>query len=209
MAAFLNRWRAESGGVEPGAVVAALLTATEAEKGHHETQSVELVWTGPDAGVVPLRRTEQAILQVIDSASQRITLGSYAVYRIRYVCEALVRAARRGTRIDIIVETPDRLEGENDYNTIRALGEEVAAGSTLYYWPKEQRMRDSNGKLGILHVKCVIADGRWLFLSSSNFTDYAFTINMELGLLMTGGDSPNRIERHFDRLIHLGILAKV
>ena len=207
--AFLDRWRSEAGGVEPRSVVAALLTASEAEKGHGETQSVELVWTGPDAGVVPLRRTEQAILQVIDSARRRITLVSYAVYRIRFVCEALVRAARRGARIDVIVETPDKVEGENEYNTIRALGEEVAASSTLYYWPKEQRLRDSNGKLGILHVKCVVADGHWLFLSSANFTDYAFTINMELGFLMTGGDSPNRIERHFDRLIHLGILAKV
>ena len=62
---------------------------------------------------------------------------------------------------------------------------------------------------GILHVKCVVADGRWLFLSSANLTDYAFTINMELGLLITGGDLPNRIERHFDRLIDLGTLAKL
>ncbi|MFI5453846.1 MAG: phospholipase D-like domain-containing protein [Isosphaerales bacterium] len=51
---------------------------------------------------------------------------------------------------------------------------------------KEQRARDSGGKLGSLHVKCVVADGRWLFLSSADLTDYAFTINMELGLLITG-----------------------
>lgn len=134
--AFLDRWRSEAGDVLPHPVVAALLTASEAEKGHREMQSVELVWTGPDAGVVPLRRTEQAILQVIDSATRRITLASYAVYRIRYVCEALVRAAGRGVRINVVVETPDKLEGENEYNTIRALGEEVAASSDLYYWPK-------------------------------------------------------------------------
>ena len=85
----------------------------------------------------------------------------------------------------------------------------VAASSTLYYWPKEQRARDSSGKLGILHVKCVVADGRWVFLSSANLTDYAFTINMELGLLITGGDLPNRIERHFDRLIDSGTLEKL
>jgi phosphatidylserine/phosphatidylglycerophosphate/cardiolipin synthase-like enzyme len=209
VAAFLDRWRSEAGGVPPHSVVAALLTASEAEKGHREMQSVELVWTGPDAGVVPLRRTEQAILQVIDAAGQRITVVSYAVYRVRYVCEALVRAAGRGVRINVVVETPDRLEGENEYNTIRALGEDVAASSTLYYWPKKQRARDSSGKLGSLHVKCVVADGRWLFLSSANLTDYAFTINMELGLLITGGDLPNRIERHFDRLIDQGTPASL
>jgi phosphatidylserine/phosphatidylglycerophosphate/cardiolipin synthase-like enzyme len=209
VAAFLDRWNSQAPTVLPQAVAAALLTASEAERGQRETQTVELVWTGPDVGVVPLRRTEQAILQVIDSASQRITLVSYAVYHIRYVCEALVRAAGRGTRIDVIVETPNKLEGENEYNTIRALGDGVAACSTLYYWPKEQRARDSSGKLGILHVKCVVADGQWVFLSSANLTDYAFTINMELGLLITGGDLPARIERHFDRLIDSGTLEKL
>ena len=179
--------------VAPEAVAAALLTASEAERGHRQGPTIELVWTGPEVGVVPLRRTEQAILQVIDSANQRMTVVSYAVYQVRYVCKALVRAARRGTRIDVIVETPDRLEGQNAYNTIRALGEEVAASSTLYYWPKERRARDSSGKPGILHVKCVAADGRWAFLSSANLTDYAFTINMELGLLITGGELPGRM----------------
>ena len=38
-----------------------------------------------------------------------------------------------------------------------------------------------SGKLGILHVKCVVGDGRWLFLSSANLTKYAFSLNMELG----------------------------
>jgi len=100
-------------------------------------------------------------------------------------------------------------ERGNKYLDRSVLGEDVAASSDLYYWPKEQRARDSSGKLGSLHVKCVVADGRWLFLSSANLTDYAFTINMELGLVITGGDLPNRIERHFDRLVELGTLAKL
>jgi phosphatidylserine/phosphatidylglycerophosphate/cardiolipin synthase-like enzyme len=136
VAAFLDRWYSQAPMLLPQRVAAALLTASEAEQGHREGQDIELVWTGPDVGIGPLRRTEQAILQVIDSATRRITLVSYAVYGVRFVCEALVGAAGRGTRIGVIVETPNRLEGENEYNTIRALGEEVAASSTLYYWPK-------------------------------------------------------------------------
>lgn len=112
-------------------------------------------------------------------------------------------------QITVIVETPDKLEGENEYNTLRALGDDVAACSTVYYWPKEQRRRDDNGKFGILHVKCAVADGRWLFLSSANLTEYAFTINMELGLLVTGGKLPGQVQEHFDRLVTGGILARV
>ena len=82
MVAFLDRWRSEAGGVLPQSVAAALLAASEAEQGHREGQSVELAWTGPDVGVVPLRRTEQAILQVIESATQRLLVVSYAVYNI-------------------------------------------------------------------------------------------------------------------------------
>lgn len=168
-----------------------------------------MVWTGPGIEGHPFRRTEQAILHVLDSARQKITLVSYAVYRIPHVCEALVRAARRGVRIGVIVETPDKPEGENEYNTLRALGDDVAACSTVYYWPKQQRGQHGRGKLGILHVKCAVADGRWLFLSSANLTEYAFTINMELGVLVTGGKLPAQVQEHFDRMMGVGIFVQL
>ncbi len=94
-------------------------------------------------------------------------------------------------------------------DTIRALGEDVAACSTLYFWPQERRGRDPNGKVGILHVKCVVADGRWIFLSSANLTEYAFSINMELGVLVTGGEHPIIVERQFQRLIEDVLLEQV
>ena len=109
----------------------------------------------------------------------------------------------------MVVETPNRLEGQGEYDTIQALGGDVVNCATVYYWPENQRRRDSGGKVGSLHVKCAIADGRWMFLSSANLTEYAFTINMELGLLMTGGTLPEQVERQFDRLIGTGVLATV
>jgi len=68
---------------------------------------------------------------------------------------------------------------------------------------------DQTGKTGILHVKCAVSDGSRLFLSSANLTEYAFTINMELGLLVTGGDLPGTIEQHFDRLIKVGAFQPI
>ena len=193
----------------PQAVALAVLTAAHAEHVHRQEQSVELVWTGPDASAIPTRRTEQAILQVLDSARHRITLVSYAVYRIPNIRDSLVRAARRGVRIVVVVETPDRNEGENEYSTLRALGDDVAACCGVYYWPVGQRPLHANGKAGILHVKCAVADGRWLFLSSANLTEYAFTINAELGVLITGGALPARVESHFNRLIDTGVWEPV
>ena len=206
---FIDLWKKQATAVSQESVALALRTALHAERVHRETQVVELVWTGPSTEAHPFRRTEQAILQVLDSAQHRITLVSYAVYRIPNICEALVRAARRGVQINVIVETPDKLERENEYNTLRALGHEVAACSAVYYWPKDQRGRDDKGKVGILHVKCAVADGRWLFLSSANLTEYAFTINMELGVLVTSGQMPGHVQEHFDRMTKNGVFARV
>jgi len=85
----------------------------------------------------------------------------------------------------------------------------VAAVATVYYWPQENREHDDNGKHGILHVKCAVADGKQIFLSSANLTEYAFSINMELGMLVTGGKLPAQVEQHFRRLIETGVLVKV
>ncbi len=156
---------------------------------------------------MPLRRTEQAILQVIESASQRLLVISYAVYKIPRVSDALIRAADRGVAIKVVVESPDRLEGQNAYNTLAALGQSVASRCGVYLWPLDQRARDENGKTGSLHVKCAVADSRWLFLSSANLTEYAFTLNMELGLLVKGGSLPEHVEAHFDRMIQTGVLT--
>lgn len=208
-AGFLDCWRQGAGALASEAVALALRTAAHAEKVHREGQTVELVWTGPETGVVPFRRTEQALLQVIDSAAERVLVVSYAVYNIPRICDALIRAAGRGVAITLVVETPDRLEGQNSYDTLRALGPTVAARSRVFLWPLEEREKEDNGKPGILHVKCAVADGRWLFLSSANLTEYAFTVNMELGLLFTGGSLPGQVEAHFDRLVEAGVLALV
>jgi phosphatidylserine/phosphatidylglycerophosphate/cardiolipin synthase-like enzyme len=205
---LLDKWRSKSPDVSPQAVAAALATASFIVKKRQEDEAVEVVWTGPDRGAIPLRRTEQAILQIINSAQSRILLVSYAVYSIPNIQEAVVRAAKQGVRITVVVETPDKLDVQNEYSTLKALGDEVARCSAVYYWPKANRKADDSGKLGILHAKCVVADGRWLFLSSANLTKYAFDLNIELGVFLTGGGHAARIEQHFNRLIEDDILRR-
>ncbi len=135
-------------------------------------------------------------------------LVSYAVYAIPNIQDAVVRAAERGARITVVVETPSKLAAQNEYSTLRALGDDVASHSTVYYWPKVKRKADESGKLGILHVKCVVGDGMQLFLSSANLTKYAFELNMELGVLFTGGTEPQKVEMVFAQLIQEGLLLK-
>jgi hypothetical protein len=48
-----------------------------------------------------------------------------------------------------------------------------------------------------------------LFLSSANLTEYAFTINMELGALFTEASLPRQVEKHFEGLISNGTLERL
>jgi phosphatidylserine/phosphatidylglycerophosphate/cardiolipin synthase-like enzyme len=89
-----------------------------------------------------------------------------------------------------------------------ALGTSVADRSDVYLWPREQRPQNPEGRVGSMHVKCAVADRNWLFLSSANLTEYAFTLNMEPGILSTSGSLPEQVQTHLDRLITEGVLRK-
>jgi phosphatidylserine/phosphatidylglycerophosphate/cardiolipin synthase-like enzyme len=206
---FLREWQENAPGATGSEVAVALRTAAAAQRLREADPTVEIAWTGPHGEEAAFRRTEQAILQVLNSAQRRILLVSYAVYSIPNIQDAVVRAARRGVQITVVVETPDKLDVQNEYSTLKALGDDVAKCSTVYFWPKENRKADASGKLGILHVKCVVGDGRWLFLSSANLTKYALSLNMELGLLLTGGKHPSQVEQHFARLIEINELIRL
>lgn len=206
---FLDQCLSGAGSVGAEAVAVALLTAAKSEHNHRHEETVEIVWTGPALAETRFRHTEQAILEVVNSATRRLTVVSYAVYRIPRISGALIAAANRGVAIQLIVETPNRIEGQGEYDCLLALGDTVASACSVYYWPHQSRPKDDNGKIGILHVKCAVADGQQMFLSSANLTEYAFAINMELGLLLTGGKLPAHVERHFERLIEVGTLIRL
>lgn len=42
-------------------------------------QEIELVWTGPSSKLVATRKTEQALLQIIDAAADRLFMTSFVV----------------------------------------------------------------------------------------------------------------------------------
>jgi phosphatidylserine/phosphatidylglycerophosphate/cardiolipin synthase-like enzyme len=58
-------------------------------------------------------------------------------------------------------------------------------------------------------VKCAVADGETIFLSSANLTAQAFSINMELGVLVTSGNLANNVQERFGRLIKEGTIVAV
>lgn len=205
---FLAGWQARAPEVSPQSVALALLAASAAVEYTRREQTVELVWTGPDTPSIPMRRTDQALLQVIDAAQRELLVVSFAVYQIDAVVQALIEAGRRGVRLRICLEAPEPGGQTLAYDTIRALGSDVGRLAQLYIWPRDQRPLGPSGKPASLHAKCAVADGRLLFISSANLTGYALALNMELGVLIKGGDLPGRVVDHFGRLIENGTLRR-
>ena len=61
---------------------------------------------------------------------------------------------------------------------------------------------------GTLHAKCVLVDSDRLFVSSANMTSFALALNIELGVLLNGGDAPRQMERNLTELIRTGVLRE-
>ena len=93
--------------------------------------------------------------------------------------------------------------------TIKALGGDVPQHARIYAWPLDQRPRTDDGKHGSLHAKIALADGQTMLISSANLTQYAMTLNMEMGILVHGGPLPSQVERHFTRLVEQGAFELV
>jgi len=54
----------------------------------------------------------------------------------------------------------------------------------------------------------MLVDGERLFVSSANLTEFALTLNIELGVLLSGGAAPRQMERNLTELIRTGVLRE-
>lgn len=70
--------------------VAGMLRGASLAKTHlAETSQIDLIWTGPSTNLVPTRRTEPALVQVINAAEAKLFLTSFVAYSFPTVLEAL------------------------------------------------------------------------------------------------------------------------
>jgi len=206
---FLDAWQTQASDIGPDDIALALLSAAATAEHYRHEQIVELVWTGPETHSIPLRRTEQALLQVINAAQHDLLIISFAVYKIDAITKALIRAFERGVHLRICVEAPEPSGQRMAYDTIAALGPAISQRADIYIWPQGQRQIGSHGKPGSLHAKLAIADNAQLFISSANLTAYVMNLNMELGVLIREGPLPKRVNEHFQALIRQNILQRI
>ena len=117
---FVEGWRRLPDPPKPHEMALLLQSVAFTLEQQRKKQNIELIWTGPKNSHINLRRTDQALIELINTAQERIVIVSFAVYKARSVLSALEKAAVRGVKIKIILESPDESEGKIAYDAIRA-----------------------------------------------------------------------------------------
>lgn len=205
VAELLLTWQQESDW-DRRSLAAALSSSAYSTAQVRQALQVELVWTGPESRL-PVRRTDQVLLQIIREAKREITLISFAVYKVPEITQALIAALERGVALRLIAETPE--SGEIPYGITATFGPEIIERAQVLVWPIEQRPVDDRGRYGSLHIKGAITDQKHLFITSANLTEYALTLNMELGLLVRSEELAAQVTQQINRLIEQKILVPI
>lgn len=186
--------------LDPASLALAMEAAAHIHEEDSEDHSIEIVWTGPRTEFIPVRRTEQVLLELIRAAKKSVFLVSFVAHGVPTLEEALRDAMARNVVVSILVERGKEHGGMLSFDPVDPLRESLP-GVSIYTWPPENREVDDAGRYGSVHAKCAVADARIAFVTSANLTGAALEKNMELGLLVTGGRIPPSIQRHLEALI--------
>lgn len=199
---LIEAWRATS--VGSGEVASMLLAASHAFENVSKHQATELVWTGPTTPFVSARRTEQALLQVINAAEQTLFITSFVAYDVSTIVKALNAANDRGVVISMLLELSQDHGGSITFDAIGKMRTLVPA-ARLYAW-RDKADPFSDGRV---HAKVAVADGRMCFITSANLTGHAMEKNMEAGVLISGGHIPRLLDDHLRSLVDTKLVSPV
>jgi len=204
---LIDTWQEESTLLEGKAIAIALATTAHCQTRLQQELSAELVWTGPNPESLPLRRTDQALLQLIRAAQEDFLIVSFAIYDIPEIVRALIAAMNRGVSVRIIAETPEASNGKIPFG-IDTFGSKILARAQIYVWLKEKRLVDEQKRYGSLHAKCAVCDRQHLFISSANLTKYAMSLNIEMGVLIHNQNLSEQVIQQINSLISHGYLTQ-
>ena len=167
-------------------------------------QSAELVWTGPTTPFVSARRTEQALLQVINSAKTTLFITSFVAYDVSSIVKALNAANERGVLVSMLLESSLEHGGSITSDTIGKMRTQVPSAHLFAWTDKADPYSD-----GRVHAKVAVADNNICFITSANLTGYAMEKNMEAGVLISGGRIPRSLNDHLRSLVDTKIVSPV
>lgn len=151
-----------------------------------------LVWSGAMEGTSGFRDTRAVLESLFGRAERHVLVSTFVIYSGRTVFAPLFQ--RLAQKPEIEVEMYVNLSSKT--GSAEDEGADMAAYLEVFgreHWPEGRPLPllyfdPESRKLGAnrtsLHAKCVVVDGRWVFVTSANFTEAAQERNIEVGVLL-------------------------
>lgn len=178
----------------PGELASAMYGAIAASRNPMSQSKLDILWTGPQTSAVPVRRNEQALCELIDSAKESLFVVSYVSYKADKVFKAIGSAIARGVKVSFLLETSKNHGLDKSF-----------PDACFYEWGNG----DGSETKSVMHVKCAVADKDMALVTSANLTGSAMDDNMELGVLIKGGRVPAALHDHFMALAVEGTIKRI
>jgi len=189
--------------------VALILKTTQLLKQDRERSNVSLVWSGPDFPGVPMRKTEQVVLEMIDNAERELFISSFAVYKIQDILNHLEWAIQSEVIVNMLLETPQSSHHKIRHDPLELFSEYLRENGNFYIWPYKNRSAEQDKIIGALHAKFVMQDKKVLFVSSANLTGSALERNIELGVLIENEKISQNLDSQLRQLIFENVITRV
>jgi cardiolipin synthase A/B len=199
---LVEAWKATN--VDAEELSSMLLAASNVFTKVASHQTMELVWTGPTTPFVSTRRTEQALLQVINSAKHTLFITSFVAYDVSTIVKSLNAAAERGVSVSILLELSQAHGGNVTFDGIEKMRVLVPKARFFAWHDKDEPFNE-----GSVHAKVAVGDSDICFITSANLTGYAMERNMEAGVLISGGDVPRTMSLHLQSLVDTCVVSPV
>lgn len=193
----------EASGCSPDEVSAALFASAETADYMNAQNAIDILWTGPKSTTVPVRRMEQSLCELIDSAKEKLLIVSFVAYKADKIYTAIRSAIERGVHVSFLTEASKENGGSLDVDPTVALKKKFPEAE-FYRWENPDLAHPA-----VVHVKCAIADECKALVTSANLTGAAMENNMELGLMISSRRVASRMTAHFAALVTEHILKRI
>jgi phosphatidylserine/phosphatidylglycerophosphate/cardiolipin synthase-like enzyme len=178
---------------------------------------LELVTTGPEVPTVANRDTSVIVRELFANANHSVLVAGYAVYQGQRVFQALADRMQEVPTLRVRLFL-DIQRGHGDTTASAELIRRFAERFRQSQWPKDRplpevyfdpRSLDCDQQRACLHAKCVVVDGRQVFVSSANFTEAAQLRNIEVGVSLDAAPIARRLTEFFDAMLRANSLMPV
>lgn len=196
------------------------LLAEERSVSQALSDSIDLVWTGPEISGSQSRDTSVVVRELFSTAKTSVLISSFAIDKghkgrelFRILAQAMDTNPELNVRMFLNVNRP-----HNSETPTSTLLREFANTFHQDIWPGKRLpevFHDPRSLIvgmdakACLHAKCIVVDQERLLVTSANFTEAAHERNIEAGVLLNDPVTAQALQMQFESLVTRNILCQI